>query len=121
MLPFGAGIKFAVSDDICLGVEFSQRKTFTDYLDDVSTHYVDPAVLLQAKGPKAVALAYRGDELPNGSGYPPAGEQRGTPHEMDWYYFLGITLEIKMGSLQNIFRGNRGYGKSNSQSKCPRF
>jgi len=122
MLPFGAGVKFAVSDDICVCVEFSQRKTFTDYLDDVSTHYIDPVVLLQSKGPKAVELAYRDDELPNGSTYPSAGEQRGTPHEMDWYYFLGITLEIKMGSLRNIFHGNSGYGKFNSfQSRCPRF
>ena len=122
MLPFGAGMKFALSDAVYLGVEFSQRKTFTDYLDDVSTHYVEQDILLQARGPKAVELAYRGDELPNGSGYPPAGEQRGTPHEMDWYYFLGVTLEVKFSSLQNIFHGNAGYGKFGSgQSRCPRF
>ena len=78
MLPFGAGVKFAVSDDICVGVEFSQCKTFTDYLDDLSTHYGDPGVLLHAKRPKAAALACRGDELPNGSVYPPPGN-KGTP------------------------------------------
>jgi len=100
------------------GIEFSQRKTFTDYIDDVSTHYVDQNILLQVKGPKAVALAYRGDELPNGAGYPRDGEQRGTPKEMDWYYFLGITAEMKFECFKNLFGGRMG---TPEQCKCPRF
>ena len=39
------------------------RIQFTDYLDDVSTTYVDQAVLAAARGPKAVEMAYRGGEL----------------------------------------------------------
>jgi opacity protein-like surface antigen len=120
MVPIGAGIKFAVSDHIHVGIEFSQRKTFTDYLDDVSTHYVDQDVLLAAKGPKAVELAYRGNELPGGSAYPPNGEQRGTATEMDWYYFLGVTLEMKLSGFQNIFSGIANQNRSSVQ-KCPRF
>jgi len=117
-IPFGGGFRIRVSDALQLGIEFNQRKTFTDYLDDVSTHYVDRNTLLQARGPKAVELAYRGGQAPNGSPlYPAHGEQRGTPSEMDWYYFLGLTADIKLNSLGGLFHGQR----SVANQRCPRF
>ena len=42
---------------------------FTDHLDDVSGNYVDEADLLAARGPLAVKMAYRGNELPGGDLY----------------------------------------------------
>lgn len=115
-LPFGGGLRFAVSDGFAVGFEFSQRKTFTDYLDDVSSHYVDRNVLLQAKGAKAVELSFREDELPNGRLlFPGHGEQRGTPSEMDWYYFFGLTMEFKLNSLGGLFKSNR----SVPSQRCP--
>ncbi len=117
-LPFGGGIRFILSDAIDVGIEFSQRKTFTDYLDDVSSHYVDKNTLLQAKGAKAVEMAYRGGQLPQGQPlYPPNGEQRGTPTESDWYYFGGITIGIKLNALAASFQK---HGSVASQ-RCPRF
>jgi hypothetical protein len=75
-------------------------------------------VLLQAKGAKAVELAYRGGQSPLGSPlYPPHGEQRGTPSEMDWYYFFGFTTEIKLNSLGSLF----GNSKTIASQRCPRF
>lgn len=116
-LAFGGGIKFSISDAINIGIEVSQRKSFTDYIDDVSSIYVDKNVLLQAKGTKAVEMAYRGGLSPQGSPqYPAHGEQRGTPSEMDWYYFFGFTTEIKLSSLTNISFSSR---KVASQ-RCPR-
>lgn len=42
-LPMGAGVKFAINSNINLGLEIGFRKTFTDYLDDVSgTYLYDP-------------------------------------------------------------------------------
>ncbi|MGQ0740555.1 MAG: DUF6089 family protein [Bacteroidota bacterium] len=115
-LPFGGGLKFAVSDGFSLGIELSQRKTFTDYVDDVSSHYVDRNVLLQAKGAKAVELSFREDELPNGRTlFPGHGEQRGTPSEMDWYYFFGLTMEFKLNTPGGLFKSN----KSVSSQRCP--
>jgi Domain of unknown function (DUF6089) len=117
-IPFGAGIKYALSDNINIGIEFSQRKTFTDYLDDVSSFYVDYQKLLASKGPKAVEMAYRGLSSPNSSaGYPAHGEQRGTPSEMDWYYFTGINIEMKFGTFSNLFNGSRD---KSYQQRCPR-
>lgn len=117
-LAFGGGIKFAVSETIKIGLEISQRKTFTDYLDDLSSHYTDRDVLLMAKGPKAVELAYRGDELPGGNPlFPTHGEQRGTPSEMDWYYYSGMTLEINLNNAGEMFKSHR----SVAGMRCPRI
>jgi hypothetical protein len=120
-IGFGVGARYAINDNMNIGVEFSQRKTFTDYLDDVSSIYVDKNVLMQAKGPKAVEMAYRGDELPGGSAYPNHGEQRGTPSEMDWYYFFGINIEMKFSAFKKFF-GNLNNENSSAihYTRCPK-
>lgn len=42
-LPLGVGFAFRITDDINLNVELSYRRSFTDYMDDVSSTYVNPA------------------------------------------------------------------------------
>lgn len=118
-MAFSTGIKFAVTDEINVGIELNQRKTFTDYLDDVSSFYVDANTLLQAKGARAVDLAWRADELPGTNPYPLHGEQRGTPSEMDWYYFFGINVDFKLSALKNILSGN-SRSKAVAYQRCPR-
>ena len=53
-IPLGGGVKFAITDNLRIGIEFGLRKTFTDYLDDVSTSYPDHNDLLAARGQTAV-------------------------------------------------------------------
>ncbi len=116
-LAFGGGLKFNLSDAVSIRLDFSQRKTFTDYLDDVSSHYVDRDILLQERGAKAVEMAYRGGQTPLGMPqYPAHGEQRGTPSEMDWYYFFGISTGFKLSALGQVFR----FSKPVASQKCPR-
>ncbi|MBC7872836.1 MAG: outer membrane beta-barrel protein [Ferruginibacter sp.] len=116
-LPFGGGARFAVNDGLSVGVEFNQRKSFTDYIDDVSSHFVDRDALLQEKGILAVELAYRSDELPGGRPlFPAHGEKRGTPSQMDWYYFFGLTMEMKLSNFGGILKNNR----SVANQRCPR-
>jgi len=43
-VPFGVGVKYSINDRINVGFEIVHRFTNTDYLDDVSKTYVDPAV-----------------------------------------------------------------------------
>ena len=120
-IPFGVGLKFSLTEYLNIGLEFSQRKTFTDYLDDVSGFFVDEDILLQERGQKAVDLSYRGDELPGGDQtYPAKGSQRGTPSEMDWYYFFGVTFEIRLGGIQDIFSRWNKDGIASYQLRCPR-
>lgn len=112
-IPFGGGVKFALNDKIRLGVEIGVRKLFTDYLDDVSTTYVDQNLLLQNRGPKAVELAFRGGELKTGATYPEGGSQRGGSTKKDWYYFTGLTASFRIGG------GGESNGKFNSRTGCP--
>ncbi len=118
-IPFGAGIKFAVNEKVTLGWEFRFNKTFTDYLDDVSTVYIDPNILRTGKyGNTTVSLAYRGDEAKNGNpNYPAAGTTRGNPDSKDWYYFSGITVSYRLFSSGHSL-GKLGGGGSGI--KCPK-
>lgn len=115
-IPFGAGVKYALTPGINLGFEFRINKTFTDYLDDVSTTYVDQNVLLADRGPSAVHYSFRTNELPGHSkdAYPAAGTQRGSPKHKDWYYFTGLTLTFNLNG-----GGNGLFGKSIRQLRCP--
>jgi hypothetical protein len=117
-IPFGGGIKFNLNENIRLGVELGLRRVFTDYLDDVSGFYPDQAELLNAKGPTAVRLSYRGDEVPGEStefpdnGFPSKGVQRGGPNSKDWYYFTGLHLTFRLGGGdgRTSAGGKRSYG-----------
>ena len=89
-IPFGGGVKIGVSENFNIILEYGLRKTFTDYLDDVSMTYVGSPFptefdLLTMElsdrsldGPQAEGIA-RGDETNN-----------------DWYSFSGITLSFRL-------------------------
>lgn len=108
-LPVGAGIRLRLYDNITVSYELGLRKLFTDYLDDVSSTYVDQPVLAVAKGTTAVAMAYRGGELKNGNTYPAEGSIRGNPTFKDWYYMHGLTVSI------GLHLGKKG----GSRMDCP--
>jgi hypothetical protein len=93
-IPLGIGIDYPLNEDMRLGLEFGYRKTFTDYLDDVSGSYVDEQSLLNARGATAVALAWRGDEVGAGP-YPAAGTLRGTSNKKDGYYYIAVTYTVR--------------------------
>ncbi|MDZ4793832.1 MAG: DUF6089 family protein, partial [Bacteroidota bacterium] len=97
-IPFGGGVKFALGDNIRVGIEGGLRKLFTDYLDDVSKNYIDPADLLAARGSKAVELSFRSNEVGGSLVYPGKDQQRGSPKSKDYYYFTGIHLTYRLGT-----------------------
>ena len=117
-IPFGAGVKMPLSENINVGFEIGYRKLFNDYLDDVSKDFVDENILLANRGSKAVELSYRGDELKNGvQAYPAAGVQRGNPSSKDWYYFTGLTLSFRLGD--NLFGNGGGGSNGKNEWDCP--
>lgn len=96
-IPHGVGLKYQFSTSIALSMEVSPRKTFTDYLDDVSTDHVDQELLRQRRGELAASLADRSDELPQfDDPQNQEGRQRGNPDDEDWYVFVGVTLSINL-------------------------
>jgi len=117
-IPLGGGVKFRMTETTVLGFEIGMRKLFTDYLDDVSTNYVDPLALALARGPKAVEMSYRGGEVKNGDPiYPAEGSLRGGKKFKDWYYFTGVTLSVRINAVKSkIFLWNNG---SRGRTACP--
>lgn len=117
-IPFGGGVKYALSEDITIGFEIGIRKLFTDYLDDVSTTYVDENVLFARKGARAVSFAFRGDEIKtNPQLYPPAGTQRGSSKNQDYYYYGQFRVSFRLNWFNN--GGNGFYKRSNNGLGCP--
>jgi uncharacterized protein DUF6089 len=112
-IPFGGGLKLRVSDNVVIAYEIGLRKLRTDYLDDASTTYVDPVLLFAAKGPKAVEMSYRGDEVKNGDpNYPAPGTVRGSAKQKDLYYFQGISINIGINTANGARPGR-------SRLDCP--
>ncbi|UTW64364.1 hypothetical protein KFE98_09560 [bacterium SCSIO 12741] len=100
-LPFGAGLKFKFSHRVLFNVEYGMRRTFTDYLDDVSTTYPDnPSEM----GTVAQALSNR--SLDNGNGQNEWGMQRGNSQRPDFYAFTTFTMLIRIGKNPNLCKYN---------------
>ena len=89
-IPFGIGAKINVSKQVGIGLEWGPRRTFTDYLDDVSGTYPDFSKIKIANA-NTVLLS---DRSKNGGSN--VNEQRGNPRTKDWYIFFGVTLSIKL-------------------------
>ena len=108
-IPMGLGTKFNLNHRSNIGFEVGFRKTFTDYLDDVSSVYPDIEAL-EDMDPVAAALSYRSPEyydvtqkaLGN-----PEGKGRGNPVKMDWYFFMGATLSVNLGTYSDLEYTNR--------------
>lgn len=103
-LPFGVGLKYSVGKGWNIGLEVGQRKTFTDYLDDVSDKYADLDQIRNAAGSDgdiAVKLADRSGEVPKyGKPSFQVGSGRGNPDNKDWYLFGGFFITKTFRSNQ---------------------
>jgi hypothetical protein len=86
-IPFGIGIKYSLSKRLCFSGEWGMRKTFTDYLDDVSTtYYLDGASIDPANAEQIMS-----DPTQLHQPY----QERGNPTTDDWYCFTGINITYK--------------------------
>lgn len=90
--PFGIGFKYSVSNRIGLAAEWGMRKTFTDYLDDVSTTYYFDA-------PAVSSSADLSQELSDPPLTHDAYMQRGNEATDDWYSFVGLTITYKINLI----------------------
>lgn len=101
-MPFGGGFKYFVSDNVNVGLELLYRKTFTDYIDDVSTEYIDPAHFFTNLSDADATLASMisdktiGIVTPGVGRYAP-GTQRGNPNQDDAYFSFLLKVGIRLG------------------------
>ena len=117
-IPFGFGADYLLGEDHRIGLEFGYRMLFSDYLDDVSGVYVGQGALEQARGPKAVELAYRGDEV-SSKPYPVAGDIRGNAKNNDGYYYIGFTYTFRFWFDKYKQTSGIPGGKRDKKVGCP--
>jgi hypothetical protein len=86
-IPFGLGVKLSLARNLGMTVFWEMHKTFTDYLDDVSTTYYLNSSKINASDPAEVLSD------PSLSHQPLM--ERGNPNTRDWYSFSGLTLTYK--------------------------
>jgi Domain of unknown function (DUF6089) len=97
-IPMGIGFKIGMGSGITLAIEGGARKTFTDYIDDVSKTYVDANVLILENGEMAYNLSNRTGEVNNGVPLDLGNNDlRGDSSTQDWYMMAGLTISYTLG------------------------
>jgi len=117
-VPMGFGFKYYLKENMYVGMEVLHRQLFTDYVDDVSTNYVDPDVfanyLSAADAAKARRLYYRGTYASAVSN--PGNIQtfmRGDPTDQDAFFSTILRIGWRLGDDPNK--------RARRQMRCPVF
>ncbi len=96
----GIGVKYEVNSFVQARLEVNHRFLFTDYLDDVSTEYVDGALFSNYLPSSLAAVAQqlysRRAEL-NPGDITKEGQQRGDPGDKDAFFSIQLKLGITLG------------------------
>lgn len=117
-VPFGGGIKFVVNDAWTIGLEFGWRKTFTDYLDDISSTRVNYREVYEGNGRLAAFISNA--LIPGPDGNEILYERGG--QFLDWYHVGGITLSYFLGGSSGYNGSGKGFGRGRGKAiGCPTF
>ncbi|MGI8599606.1 MAG: hypothetical protein ACR2KB_10135 [Chitinophagaceae bacterium] len=121
-IPMGFGFKYYLKENVYLGMEVMHRKTFTDYIDDVSTNYIDKDLFPNYLAPELVAIAqqmhYRQNFDPQygqNTRQPGINEQRGDPTENDSFFSTIMRFGWRLNDA------NSPSGRASRQMRCPAF
>lgn len=119
-IPFGLGLTYAITDNIMVGGEINFRKTFTDYIDDVSSQrYVDTAILRATRGDLAAKMSFRSDETSNPLNFSDR-ITRGNPNKKDVYYTCLIKLYLSLDNLFTFSSNSNEAKRNRKQTACPK-
>lgn len=115
-MPIGGGLKYLLSDKVNLGIELLYRKTFTDYIDDVSTTYIDPNLFNTHLSAADANIALQiHDKSAGVYTRTDPGLQRGNPKNNDAYFSFVLKMGIRLsGNFENDY--NR---RSAKHTRCP--
>lgn len=100
-IPFGVGLKYALNERINIGFEILYRYTTTDYMDDVSKTYVDPAAFpANPDGSPSIGLLLsdRSYEIGEPIGVP--GRQRGNSAQKDNFVTAMFHISFNLQSYK---------------------
>ncbi|MBY0435977.1 MAG: outer membrane beta-barrel protein [Cyclobacteriaceae bacterium] len=110
VIPMGMGVRFKMGPFMNLSFEGGYRKTFTDYLDDVSTVHYDAS-----KFPTALAYSLSDRRPEIGIAPAPEGNIRGNPKTDDGYALFSVKVEYYLPI--NFFQGNGQQKKFKNKRK----
>jgi len=118
VIPVGIGFKYPIQNQWHIGLEYGIRKTFSDYIDDVSGSYYDRGKIGDANGPDAQYFADPAsspyfvpqtstytysekhpafdDAKYKNAGWTNPGQQRGNSSKNDFYMLANVTLSYKL-------------------------
>jgi hypothetical protein len=119
-IPMGMGAKYYIRDNMYIGFEVLHRKTFTDYIDDVSTTYIDNIHFSTYLSPEQAKMAnqlyYRENYVPGApftSNAPDLNEQRGDPTENDSFFSTILRFGWRLSDPDSR--------RSARQMRCPHY
>jgi hypothetical protein len=97
-IPFGVGIKYSINSRINLGFEVVHRFTNTDYIDDVSRTYADPALFPpNPDGSSSPAFLLSDRSYETGPRIGSKGRQRGNSQNKDQFvtamFYVSFNLQ----------------------------
>ena len=92
VIPVNLGFRYKLNEAFTIDAELCYRKSFSDYMDDISMTYVDPAIF----GGDQVS-EYFSNPVPGTVGTEP-GQQRGDPTDPDGYMFLMFNVSWKFST-----------------------
>ncbi len=120
-IPIGAGFKYYIKDNFYVGFEVMHRKSFSDYVDDVSTTYIDNTLFANYLTPQQAAMAnqlyFRENQIPGqpNNRTPADGEQRGNAKQNDSFFSSILRLGWRLND------SNSPNGRAARQMRCPAF
>lgn len=119
-MPLGGGIKYVPDGKVNLAFELLYRKTFTDYIDDLSTDYIDPNYFDKYLSPNEANIARQIHDkaftsfVPGSPRFVP-GYQRGNPKNNDAYFSFVLKFGVRIGNNY----GNSSARNAASKMRCP--
>lgn len=104
-IPYGVGIRYYFSDRISAAFEIVNRKTFTDYIDDIGDTFIADSDFDSyfGAGSQTATIAKqmhnKAEQVSPGVRIPSynAGNKRGTPDRKDSYYSASVKLAFRLG------------------------
>jgi len=116
-LPMGFGFKYYIKENMFVGAEILHRQLFTDYVDDVSTDYIDNSLFAKYLTPEQATMA---NQLYNREGFIPSNPnlnrtptdpQRGHAEQNDAFFSTIVRLGWRLNQMNPQLK----------QLRCPAF
>jgi hypothetical protein len=119
-IPMGCGLKYIISDRVNISFEILLRKSLTDYIDDVSTTYINPALFDKYLTPQNARIARQISDkvfaiVNPGLTRNSPGTQRGNPNQNDSYFTTFLKFGVRLGTIyESVYSRNVA-----SHMRCP--